>query len=263
MPDSVGPHSIQNAPARKTEGQREGQKKLPSAVQAGASRNRGAGRPKGSKNKSKGLLPTELANTILLQMKEMLPPEHFQYMKGVIKEGKAISTKQELDTLILLLSRNLYPALIMEQFASDDTDDDFFNEDNDPKEVDTKIKMPVFRKDVTERLKVLQGLLSLRNQVEKRDADNSEDEKPILKIVGGRGIDADRLRILVGIESSPMAGNVDRIGQQANEARTVSDTIPERPELLSPSKQGETDWVFDSDRSGGTILRSDEDELQG
>jgi len=190
-------------------------------------------------------------------MEGMLPKEHFEYMKGVIRDGKAISTKTELDTLILLLSRNLYPALVMEQMPEvnkQESAEDFFADPDAPQStaeqvVDNTLKMPVFRKDVTERLKVLQGLLSLRNQVEKRDSESMGTEKPILTIAGKRLADNDqRLRILIGIESSTVAGNPDGTGWSADETGTVPDQVPERQIVLQTGEQVETDRVLDGDR---------------
>lgn len=132
-------------------------------------------------NKPRSLVPVDLANEMLLTMKDQLPPEHFAYLKSVIKDGKAISTKQELDTLILLLSRNLYPALIHETAPVLDEEG---NETG-----------PAFRKDVTERLKVLNSLLSLRNQVERRE-EQPEGESPILKLWASRSMEG-RVAILV------------------------------------------------------------------
>ena len=268
VPDAMtGPRNIQNAVQRQSEGQRTGV--VPAGSHSQAAKK--AGRPKGAKNKPKGIMPTEMADAILLQMKDMLPEEHFLYLKGVIREGKAISTKTELDTLILLLSRNLYPALIAEQTPGkpEKPVEDFFDDeedDDDPtqssaEKVASKIKMPVFRKDVTERLKVLQGLLSLRNQVEKRDSDSKVEEKPVLRIFAGRGIDPGRLRVLVGIESSPVVGDADGVGEPSPEARTVSDQVPERPELLSSGEQGSPDRIQSGDSRRGTLLRVGETEL--
>lgn len=202
------------------------------------------GRPAGSKNKAKSILPTELANTMLVAMKDALPPDHYEYIRGVIKDGNAISTKRELDTLILLLSRNLYPALVMESLApqNESDDEDFFDDDDaedarPSKPKSNGLKMPVFRKDVTERLKVLQSLLAMKEKNERGEAEAGL-EKPILKIVGGSGLDASRLRILVGVESGPMAGNADETAQLAAEARTVSDSVPERPVNVPAGEQG-------------------------
>lgn len=159
----------QNAPIRTTEGSREG------AVSRGK-----RGRPAGSTNKPKSLVPKEVASEMLLAMKDQLPPDQFEYLRGVIQQGKAISTKTELDTLILLLSRNLYPALVGEMKAED------------------PLEEPKFRRDVTERLKVLNSLLGLRNQIDKRDDTQVDGSEPLLRIYANRGIDPDRLRVLIG-----------------------------------------------------------------
>lgn len=249
----TGPKSVQNATPRTTEGTR------PGSTAPGSMRK--PGRPKGSKNKPKGLIPTELANAMLLQMEGMLPPEHFEYVKSVVRDGKAISTKTEIDTLILVLSRNLLPALVMEQQveAEEEDVDDFFDDGDKPAKTEKKLKMPVFRKDVTERLKVLQGLLSLRNQVEKRDSDSKDEQKPILTVLARSGLDSERLRILVGVESGSVAGNDNGTGQQSDPPRTVSDQIPERSVILPSGEQGSTDRILDGDRGRGSVQRSDED----
>ena len=185
------------------------------------------GRPAGSKNKPKGLLPPELAEQILLTMQDQLPPEHFEYMRSVIRDGKAISTSKELDALILLLSRNLYPALIAETFKT------VSDEEEDPD--GTKVKVPEFRKDVTERLKVLNGLLNLRHQIDKRADDDNGEQKPLLKIWADRGISG-RLAVLIGDQPGGVAGDADRVGRGADPARTVSDQVPERPLELPSGK---------------------------
>lgn len=140
------------------------------------------GRPKGSTNKPKSLVPKELANELLLLMKDQLPPEHFAYMKGVINEGKAISTKQELDTMLLLLGRNLYPFLIEETKPK-------LDEDGNP-------VPPEFRKDVTERLKVWKSLLDTRAGIEKNEKPEEEGETPVLKLWASRSMEG-RVAVLV------------------------------------------------------------------
>jgi len=144
------------------------------------------GRPKGSTNKPKSLVPKELANELLLIMKDQLPPEHFAYMKGVINDGKAISTKQELDTMLLLLGRNLYPFLIEETKTKVVVDEDG-NETVIP---------PEFRKDVTERLKVWKSLLDTRAQIEKNEKPQDEGDNPVLKLWADRSMQG-RVAILV------------------------------------------------------------------
>ena len=220
----------QNAAPRSTEGSRP--------ERAGSGKR---GRPKGSKNKAKGILPTELAHTMLLQMKGMLPPEHFEYMRGVILDGKAISTQRELDTLIVLLGRNLYPALVMESMGlgMEEEEDPFADEDAAPSTTqdksEPKMKMPVFRKDVTERLKVLQSLLA---QKDKTDRANSEPkDQQIFSIIGRVGPDAERIRVLIGVESGAVAGIPDKAEQSEDSPRTVSVEVPSGQELLPSGEQ--------------------------
>lgn len=152
------------------------------------------GRPKGSANKPKSLVPKELASELLLIMKDQLPPEHFEYMKSVIKDGGAISTKQELDTMLLLLGRNLYPFLVAETQPQPvrDVDGNFvYNAQGEQ-----AFEQPEFRKDVTERLKVWKSLLDTRAQIEKNEKPEEDGESPVLKLWASRGMQG-RLAVLV------------------------------------------------------------------
>lgn len=172
----------------------EGTKSTENAARAGRRGQRGPGRPKGSANKPKSLVPKELASELLLIMKDQLPPEHFEYMKGVIKDGKAISTKQELDTMLLLLGRNLYPFLILETAQKQKVDADnnpVFTDDGQPVWVE-----PEFRKDVTERLKVWKSLLDTRAGIEKNEKPEDDGEAPVIKLWASRGMEG-RLAILM------------------------------------------------------------------
>jgi hypothetical protein len=155
---------------------------------------RGRGRPVGSKTRAKSLVPAELAKEMLLQFKGVIPDEHYEYLRGVVQQGKAVSTERELDILILLLGRNLHPALIGETKGEDEVQ---FDEETG--EVTGTTKKVVFRKDVTERLKVLNSLLSLRHQVEKAKEQKDDGEQPLLKIVATRDLlDGGRLGVLIG-----------------------------------------------------------------
>lgn len=244
--------SIQNAEPRSTEGSRVGVEQPLSQKTRGASITapRKAGRPKGSKNKPKGLIPTELASAMLLQMQDTLPPEHFEYMRGVVKEGKAISTRQEMSILILLLSRNLYPALVMESLSGSEPEtsaSEFFEdplaEDGGyevPKK-ETGPKMPTFRKDVTERLKVLQGLLASYERMERGDKDADTKQDVILQVTARRGLDSGRVSALIGVLPGAMAGNADEPNGQAYVVGDVSDQDSQRPLLLPSSVEGEAD----------------------
>lgn len=179
---------------------------------------RGRGRPKGSTNKSKSLVPTELAEKMLVAMQEVLPPAHYEYMKKVIKGGDVVSTERELDILILLLGRNLHPALIGEMVPKSEP-----TFDPDTGEVTGETTNVVFRKDVTERLKVLNSLLTLRHQVEKNKDEGKDGQQPLLTIVADRALlDGGRMGILVGGLSGSMAGNPDGTGRPTLPPRTVS-----------------------------------------
>lgn len=172
---------------RSTEGPRD--------TAPGAMVRKGRGRPKGSTNKPKSLVPKELANELLLIMKDQLPPEHFEYMKSVIKDGGAISTKQELDTMLLLLGRNLYPFLIAEPQAKQKKDpltaQPVYDDTGKP-----VMEEPHFRRDVTERLKVWKSLLDTRASIEKNEKPDDDGESPVLKLWASRGMQG-RIAVLV------------------------------------------------------------------
>lgn len=238
---------IQNATPRGTEGSRVGEEKPLSQRTRGLSTSqsgRKRGRPPGAKNKPKGLMPAEMVSEVLPQLKQMLPPDKFEYMKGVVKDGKPISTKSEMEILILLLSRNLYPALLLESSTTSKAAkpaSEFF-EDGDEEgaePVEEKSEPSIyFRKDVTERLKVLQSLLSSYERLERADKDSDNGQDTILKLTIKRGFDTGRILKLVGGESGPVAGNADPIEGEADDAGNLPDTVVERPLLLQGGEQG-------------------------
>lgn len=219
-----------SASVRTTEGSRPGKR----------------GRPAGSKNKSKSLVPEQVGQRLLEHMQMQLSPDQFEYLKGVVKDGKPIQTKDEIDTLIALLSRNLYPALIHEMLPSEEGG-----------------LGGIYRKDVTDRLKIVQGLLNLRHQIDKRDEPDTDKSDTILTITGRRGFNVERLGILVGRQPDRLDGSADGPRRIAYDAGTVPDTVSERQINVSRSEQGETDWVLDGDSDGGGTLGHHEDELQG
>jgi hypothetical protein len=193
------PASSQNAKARATEGPRD-----TGAVSKGKGATTGRrGRPPGSPNKPKGLITQDIANGMLLAMEGQVPAEHMTYLKGVVTGKQAVSTKLELQTLIVLLSRNLWGALLDEMRpveAPDNLEDAIemveLTGEAAPKQV--------FRRDVTERLKVLNSLLSLLNQIEKRDEENKTDgENPLIKIWAARGLQG-RVAVLINPEPQPL-----------------------------------------------------------
>lgn len=218
------------APKRTTEGKRPGQR----------------GRPPGSINKAKGLVPKDIGNKLLSHMEAQLSPDQFEYLKGVVRDGKPIQTKEELDVLIALLTRNLYPALIQEMLPEADGG-----------------AGGVYRKDVTDRLKIVQGLLNLRHQKDKEDDPDSNKHDTILTITKQRGFNPGRLAILVGNSADSMAGSDNGVGGGADTIRALPDSFSERPLDIPHREQGETDWVLDSDSDGSGSRSGDEAELQG
>lgn len=179
---------------------------------------RSPGRPTGSRNKSKSLIPTELADQMLVKMQGQIPAEHFEYLKRVIKGGDVVSTEKELDILIVLLGRNLHPALIEETFGEPEEE-----QEPQPHGGTLTRTRTVFRKDVTERLKVLNSLLTLRHQIDKAKDEEKDGKQPLLTIVADRNIlEGGRLGILVGSVPGPVVGNADRAGWAAVPSRTVS-----------------------------------------
>lgn len=178
------------------------------------------GRPPGSRNKPKSLIPAELATDILGVMKERLPAEHYEYMRGVIQRGEAISTAKELDVLITLVRASVMPYLAMEALPLPVIEDGEVQYDD---EGNPKARFPGINRDATDRLKLLNSLLSLKDSIEKRKADEDDpDAQPlIVKLAGARGLLADggRLGLLIGAEpgrtpeptvvSGSLAGDAD------------------------------------------------------
>lgn len=224
------------------------------------------GRPPGAKNKPKELIPSDVANSLLLQMKDVLPPEHFEYLRSAIREGKVISTKREVQTMMLLLSRNLYPAMVEEMKGekkvvidpdvAEEMGIEITGEDAAPK--------ITFRKDITERLKVLLGFANLAYQMEKGDDEGSDTrKKPIFEVYSRRGMDGTRIRALIGIESDDMGGSINVNRRPALVSGAVSDQLPERQIDVSDSEQVETGGVLYVDIDRDNPRSDDEKELQG
>jgi hypothetical protein len=204
------------------------------------------GRPKGSQNKSKALVPRNLGVKLLQSMERQLSPEQFDYIKGVVRDGKPIETKNELDTMIALLTRNLYPALVQEMLP---VDEGGFGGH--------------MRKDVTDRLKIVSSFLNLRYNIDKHDEPDSDKSDTILTVTAKRGFNAERLAILIGRQSDDMERSADGVGRQTNEIRALSDTLSERSFDVSGSEQGSSDRVLDSDSDGGRSLSDHETIVQG
>lgn len=226
-------------PARES----EGRGRTAAIEQKATETKRARGRPKGSKNKPKSLLPKELASEILLKMKDTLPPDDFEYMTKVIKEGKAVAVKREVQIMFALLGRNLMPFLLQEWSGDEEA---------------------YLRKDVTERLKVWNSLASILHNIEKNDEDQSNPRaQPILTVFERAGVDPSRLRILIGVESSGMGGNPDGNGRLQIDSGTLPDQLLERPLDIQDSEQVETVRVLAADFNRNDPLSVYEEELPG
>lgn len=182
-----------------------------------------------------------MAEDLIRSLQPMLPPGQLTYLRDVVKNGAAIDTKRELDTLILLLNRNIWPALIAEGLPQDaDIEDETIEElEGQPHggALKRQREQPVFRKDVTERLKVLNSLLSLRAQLDKREAEaDNNDEQPILRIFADRSI-SDRVGVLVGYQPGGVSGNPDGTEREPIRVGAVPNPAPERPLALPSGEQ--------------------------
>jgi hypothetical protein len=235
------------AVSRTTEGHRpdEGEMRHWKSTQTVKAR----GRPSGSKNKSKSIVPTEVANEILDKLRPVLPEEHYEYMRGVIAKGRKIDIERELDVIIMLLNRQLIPALIVEsEGKTGDPEADMLAELST-----SAIKMPAFSKSVSERLKVVQGFMEMRLRMERHKDESKQDkQQPILTVFAQRGIDIQRLGIIAGAVPGSVGGSPDNVVGPADSARTVSDTLSERQLPEQSSSQSASDWILD-----GTLNRDD------
>lgn len=196
------------------------------------------GRPAGSKNKPKALIPKELASDFLGVIKEMLPPEYYADMRDAIRNGKNISTINEAKILLKLMGPPVWLRLIEEsrpvQQPSPDFDDDLADEIG----YEPEPKVRPFDKDLNERLKVMLQIMQFISKVESEEDESDNSQKPILEIIARRGINSERVKFLVGVESGDVGGNPDGTGRLPAGTRTVSGEVPERQVDISDSEQG-------------------------
>lgn len=207
------------------------------------------GRPLGSKNKDKGIVPREVANEILEKLKPVLPEEHYDYMRGVISKGKKIDIERELDVIIMLLNRQLIPAIIAEAEGGD--------EHVGPGIGGNVIRMPEFNKAVSERLKVVQSFMEMKLRLERHKDESKQDkDQPILTVFARRGIDINRLGIIASAVPGSMGGSTDHPERRGDGPRAVSDTVSQRQLDEQSSSESATDWIFD-----GVVNRDDSRSL--
>lgn len=219
------------------------------------------GRPVGSKNRPKALIPKELAADFLGVVKNILPPEYYNEMKDAIRNGKNISTINEAKILLKLMGPPVWVRLIEEaktpEVEGSDFDDDLADEIG---EVEKPASRP-FDKDLNERLKVMLSIMQFVSRLEEDEESADSSQKPILEIIARRGIDSGRVKLLVGIESGDVGGDVDGVGGEPTQPRTVSDQIFKRPLNLPDSQQGETVGNVHSYRARDDVQREHQEEL--
>lgn len=214
---------------------------------------RGRGRPLGSKNKPKGLLPKEFAAEFLGVVRELLPPEHYEEMRQAIQEGKSISTLAEARITLKLMGPPIWKRLIDEarpKAQATDIDPDALEEIGG-----SPVREQTFSRDLNERLKVYMSLMDFVDKSERRDDEAADPrQKPILEVFARRGIDSERLRILVGVESGSVGGNADEAGGQGSQPRAIPDTIPERQGGVPDSEEVKADWIVDGSSDRGSVV---------
>lgn len=237
-----------NRVARDGEGHKPDQGVMQHEKSVEVKRNRG-GRPKGSKTRAKSLIPQEVANELLLKLQPLMTPEQYDYMKGVIRDGKSIIAERELDVLIAALRVQVLTGMAVEADGVDETagiPKEMLDELGITEKPKSLVKMPAFSKDVTERLKVLQSLLGEKLKMERsRDEAADNRSKPILEIFARRGIGAERLGVAVGPVPGGLGGSTDYFELRADGTRALPDSVLERPISAEDSGEEQADWVLD------------------
>ena len=222
-------------------------------------RNRGRGRPKGSKNKPKALITKEIASELLGVVRQTLPPELYEEMKEAVRNGKNISTINEAKILMKLMGPPIWQRLIEEANQKppmpsgfdpdleDELGDDLPNSNVTP-----------FNKDLNERVKVYMGLMQFVDKMERADDQPNNTAKPILEIFARRGVDGSRVDFLIGGIAQSVGGDADGTGRDAIEPRTVSGQVPERPLDVQDSQQVSAIRVLNDNSVGDDAQGGDE-----
>ena len=219
------------------------------------------GRPTGSKNRPRALIPKEVAADLLGVVKQTLPPELYDEMRDAIRSGKNISTINEAKILMKLMGPPVWQRLI-EEVQPPKQDAVII----DPDLRDEIGEMPSdepsgFDKGLNERLKVLISLMQFVAKLEQNDESTDPTTKPILEIIARRGIDSGRVKFLIGVESGDVGGSPDGTGGAQSGVRTVSGELSERQVNVSDSQQGTSVRVLDPDSLGDYTEGGDEQEL--
>lgn len=257
MADSPKARPVQEAAPRSTESKHTLANR-DKVSQTHTERKRGRGRPKGAKNKPKALIPKEVANDLLGVVKQTLPPELYNEMKQDVKSGKNISTINEARILMKLMGPPVWQRLIEEVQPKKPVVTDIDPDLQDELEGVPSGEPAGFDKDLNERLKVLINLMQFVAKLEQADDESNSSEKPILEIIARRGLDSERVKFLVGVESGDVGGSADGVGRAQGDIRAIPDTVPERQIDVSDSEQVKAARVVNADSVGDNSPGSDE-----
>jgi hypothetical protein len=194
------------------------------------------GRPPGSRNQPKALIPKEMANEFLGVVKDLLPAEYYDDMKAAIRSGKNISTTSEAKILLKLMGPPVWMRLIQESrpvTVVPQFDPELEEEIGSAPQTGVQ----PFDKDLNERIKVLIQLMQFVSKLEQNDEATNTDQKPILEVFARRGIDAARIDFITNPELRTVGGNVDGTGRGSLEFRAIPSEVPERQIDVPDSQQ--------------------------
>ena len=160
-------------------------------------------------------------------------------MRAAVIAGKNISTINEAKIMLKLLGPSLVRRLIDENAPNKGVDPEVIAEMG-PREIE-------FKRDTNDRLKVWLSVLELVYKMENAESaiEGNPKTKPISEIIIRRGLDTDRIAVLISGEPSYVGGGADGTGGKGSSFRAISDSILERPGDLQDSEQGPSIRIID------------------
>lgn len=218
---------------------------------------RRGGRPKGSKSKPKGILPTEVAKELLGIIRPLLPVKEYEEIQAAIKEGKSISTLKEMKIMMALMGPPIWKRLIEENKAPDS--------DLDPEledELGGSPELREFQRDTSERLKIFKDLgLAIHKMELDIESGTDNSKKPVFEVYTRSGVDAGRFAVYVDSQQRGMGGNGSGLGGPEDSFGAIPSELPERPERPEDSEQIETIRILDTYSNRDDTLSDNEEEL--
>jgi len=225
-------------------------------------RNKG-GRPPGSKNKAKPLIPKELAQEMLDVLKPILPESDYDRIRSAIHEGKAISTLAEAKITLKLMGPSIWYRLLAEarikKPKKNTTDPDLAGELG----IDDEEDMVRFDRDLNERLKIYQNFLDMINKWERLDAGQSDTKaQPLIEVVKRSGFNGERFSITIGDQYGSVDRNLDEAGGEDSTVGAFSDQVPQRQIIIEDRQQIPAVRLLNDSERRSDPFRRDEEELQ-